>query len=103
MRITVLKRGGLSVFGGTYDAQTNRAKTDTDQLQSVEIIFPETITALALTENGIDAGTVTIASPKATFTISGSGSLECIATMGAERPKVVIQAETNGSSDYGTA
>lgn len=103
MRITVLKRGGLSVYGGTYDAQTNRAKTDTDQQQTVELIFPETITALALTENGIDAGSVTISSPKATFTISGSGSLECIATMGSERPKVVIEAETNRADGYGTA
>jgi len=103
MRITVLKRGGLSVYGGTYDAKANVAKTDTDQQQTVEMIFPDTITALTLSENGIDAGSVTISSPKATFTISGSGSLECIATMGAERPKVVIQAETNGTDGYGTA
>lgn len=103
MRITVLKRGGLSVYGGTYDAQANVARTDTDQQQTVEIVFPETITALALTEKGIDAGSVTIASPKATFTISGSGSLECIATMGSERPKVVIEAESVSTSDYGGA
>jgi hypothetical protein len=103
MRITVLKRGGLSVYGGTYDAQTNTARTDTDQQQTVELIFPETITALALTENGIDAGSVTISTTKATFTISGSGSLECIATMGSERPKVTLQAETQGTTDYGTA
>lgn len=103
MRITVLKRGGLSVFGGTYDPRANVARTDTDQQQTVEIVFPDSITALALTENGIDAGTVTISTTKATFTISGSGSLECIATMGSERPKVVIQAETQGSADYGTA
>ena len=101
MRITVLKRGGLSVYGGTYDAQTNTARTDTDQQQTVEMVFPETITALALTENGIDAGSVTISTTKATFTISGSGSLECIATMGNERPKVTIQAESVSPSDYG--
>jgi hypothetical protein len=103
MRIAVLKRGGLSVYGGTYDAQANVARTDTDQQQTVEIVFPETITALALTEKGIDAGSVTISSPKATFTISGSGSLECIATMGSERPRVVIEAETNRADGYGTA
>lgn len=103
MRITVLKRGGLSVYGGTYDAKTNVARTDTDQQQTVTLVFPETITALALTEDGIDAGTVTITSPQASFTISGSGSLECIATMGSERPKVVIQAACQEADGYGSA
>lgn len=103
MRVTVLKRGGLSVYGGWYDAKANRARTETDQQQTVTLVFPETITALALTEDGIDAGTVTITDDQASFTISGSGSLECVATMGSERPKVVIQAETQGTSDYGTA
>lgn len=100
MRITVLKRGGLSVFGGTYDASCNAARTDTDQQQTVELVFPETITALTLSENGISAGTVTISDTKASFTISGSGSLECVATMGSERPKVTIQAESVSASDY---
>lgn len=103
MRITALKRGGLSVYGGTYDAKDNVARTDTDQQQTVELVFPETITALALTERGIDAGSVTISTTKATFTISGTGSLECVATMGSERPKVTIQAETQGSTDYGAS
>lgn len=101
LRITVLGRGGLSVRGGTYDAHANTAKTDTDQQQTVEMIFPETITALALTENGIDAGAVTISTTKASFTISGSGSLECVATMGSDRPKVTITAESVSTSDYG--
>ena len=100
MRITVLKRGGLSVFGGTYDAKANVARTDTDQQQTVELVFPSTITALALTENGIDAGSVTISTTKATFTISGSGSLECVATMGSDRPKVTIQAEAGSTDGY---
>ena len=101
MRVAILKRGGLSVYGGTYDAKRNVAKTDTDQQQTVELVFPEEITALAVTEDGITSGTVTIATEKASFTISGSGSLECIATMGNERPRVVIEAESVSSSDYG--
>ncbi len=101
MRITVLKRGGLSVYGGAYDAKRNLVRTDTAQQQTVELVFPEEITALALTENGISAGSVSINTTKATFTISGSGSLECIATMGNERPRVVIEAESVSSSDYG--
>lgn len=103
MRITVLQRGGLSVYGGTYDPRRNVAITDTDQLQTVEIIYPATITAATLTENGIDAGAVTVSTTKASFTISGTGSLEIVATMGSDRPKVVIQAETSGTDGYGTA
>lgn len=104
MRITVLARGGLSVYGGSYDPKRRIAKADTDQQQTVEIIYPSTITAVAITKNGIDAGTVSVASNKATFTISGTGSLEAIATMGDERPKVVIEAETQGSTDgYGAS
>jgi hypothetical protein len=101
MRVAILKRGGLSVYGGTYDAKRNVAKTDTDQQQTVELVFPEEITALSITEDGILSGSVTISTTKATFTISGSGSLECIATMGNERPRVVIEAESVSPSDYG--
>jgi len=101
MRITVLQRGGLSVFGGSYDAKRDVVKAETDQQQTVIIDFPSTVTALSQSESGIDAGSVSgLPSTKATFTISGSGSLECIATMGSERPRVVIQAESV-SGDYG--
>ena len=100
MRITVLQRGGLSVYGGSYDPKRNVAKTDTDQQQTVEIIYPATITAVALSEDGIDAGTPAVSGTKATFTISGSGSLSIIATMGDERPRVVIEAESICPRDY---
>lgn len=100
MRITILKRGGLSVYGGSYDPKRNVAKANIATQQTVEIVFPSTITALTITEDGIDAGAVTIAETKATFTISGSGSLECVATMDDERPKVVIEAESVSASDF---
>jgi len=99
MRITLLQRGGLSVYGGSYDPKRNVARTETDQQQTVTIEFPETVTALTMSENGIDAGTVTIDDTQASFTISGTGSLECVATMGSERPKIVIEAETGCSND----
>jgi hypothetical protein len=104
MRITVLNRGGLAVYGGSYDPKRRAAIADTDQQQTVEIIYPATITALAITQDGeMTIGTVTISGTKATFTISGTGSLEAIATMGDERPKVVIEAETHRIDGYGTA
>jgi hypothetical protein len=103
MRVTLLRRGGLSVYQGSYDSKRNVVRTETDQQQSVTLVFPEDITALAVTEDGIDAGTPAITDNQATFTISGSGSLECIATMGSERPKVVIEAACQETDDYGTA
>lgn len=101
MIVTVLQRGGLSVYGGSYDPKRQVVITDTDQQQAVEINYPATISSAALSENGIDAGTPTVSGQKASFTISGTGSLEIVAIMGSDRPKVVIEAESvSHRTDY---
>lgn len=102
MRITVLKRGGLSVYGGMYDAKRDVAVADAATQQSVLISYPETITALAITSDGLSAGPVTIAGKTATFTLAGEGSLKVVATMGSDRPSITIEAEPSGrsGSDY---
>lgn len=102
MIITVLQRGGHAVYGGSYDPKRRVVIADTDQQQSVEINYPTTITSVALSENGISAGTPTVSGQKASFTISGTGSLEIVAIMGSDRPKVVIEAETSRTDGYGT-
>lgn len=100
MNITLLQRGGLSVYGGSYDAKADEAVTDERQKQ-VAIRFPETITALALSGDPTTT-TPVISDDTATFTISGTGLLECVATMGTDRPLVRIRAETGLSRDgYG--
>lgn len=101
MKIQYLARGGLAVYAGSYDPRRRVAIASDDQQQTVVITYPATITAVALTENGIDAGTAAVSGSQATFTISGSGSLSIIATMGDERPKVVIEAESSGTDGYG--
>jgi len=102
MRITILKRGGLSVYGGFYDAKRNVAVADSATQQSVQLLYPETITALAITSDGLSAGPVTISGKTATFTITGQGWLEAVATMGSDRPSVTIEAEPllRSGSDY---
>jgi|GEM_PF-4681691 len=103
MRITVLRRGGLSVYGGSYDAKRNVALCDTANDQTVTIIYPDAITSASIQAGGgFDAGSVVVTDNKATFTISGTGSLTVIATMGDERPTVTIEAETDGHCGYGT-
>jgi hypothetical protein len=102
MRITILKRGGLSVYGGFYDAKRNVAVADSATQQSVQLLYPETITALAITSDGLSAGSVNVSGKTATFTITGQGWLEAVATMGADRPSVTIEAEPllRSGSDY---
>lgn len=101
MRITVLRRGGLSVYGGSYDAKRNVAICDTATDQTVTIIYPDPITQASIQAGGgFDAGSVTVSGKKATFTISGTGSLTVIATMGDERPTVTIEAEDCGGDRY---
>lgn len=103
MRITVLRRGGLSVYGGSYDAKRNVAMCDTANDQTVVIIFPDAITAASIQSGGgFNAGTIAVSGTKASFTLSGTGSLTVVATMGDDRPSVTIEAETCGRQHYGT-
>ncbi len=101
MRITVLRRGGLAVYGGSYDARRDVAIADTANDQTVKLVFPDTITALTITNSGLSNGSITISGKTATFTVSGAGCLTAVATMGNERPSVTIEAETYGRCDYG--
>ncbi|MDM8352889.1 hypothetical protein [Brevundimonas diminuta] len=101
MRITVINRGGLSVYGGSYDPRRNAAVTDKTTQQTVTVEFPQAITAATLTGDGLTVGSVTVEANKATFTISGCGSADLIATMGDERPAVRIITPRDQSTDYG--
>jgi hypothetical protein len=104
MKITVLARGGLSVYGGSYDAKRDTALADTRHQQTVTITFPATITASAVTNNGLTLGTRTISTNTLTFTLAGEGSCEVIATMGDERPAVRIETPRQDQHDgYGVA
>lgn len=100
MKITVLARGGLSVYGGSYDAKRNGAIADTDQQQTVVISYPTTITASTVTNDGLTLGSRTISANTLTFTLAGNGSVEVIATMGDERPSVTIETADVNRDGY---
>jgi len=101
MRITVLRRGGLSVFGGSYDAKRDMALANTAAQQAVTVEFPASITSATLTPDGLTVGDDTVIDNKTTFTISGEGSLLLIATMGDERPAVRIETPRQQDDAYG--
>ena len=103
MKITVLSRGGLSVYGGSYDAKRNVAIADTDQQQTVVISYPTAITASTVTNDGLTLGSRTISTNTLTFTLAGNGSVEVIATMGDERPAVRVETPRQDINDYGGA
>jgi hypothetical protein len=101
MRITLLRRGGVSVYGASYDARRNVVVVLSGDQVGVEIIFPDEITAIDVAEDGIDATTPVVTGNKATFTMTGTGSLDIVGTMGVNRPRVRIEAETDGNDRYG--
>lgn len=103
MRITVLRRGGLSVYGGSYDTRKSAAIADVAMTQAVEVVFPDEIQAVTVSSDGASATTPTVSGKKASFTLSGSGAVSLIATMGDERPAVRIETPRQGGNDYGTA
>lgn len=95
MRITLLKRGGLSVYGGSYDAGMNAAICDAKTEQTVTIIFPAVVADVE--GSGIDTSEAVISGGGKIVTLTGkdlSGTIT--ATMGDERPEIRI--ETGGLS-----
>lgn len=103
MRITVLRRGGLSVYGGSYDTRKNAAVASAGTTQAVDVTFPEEIQSVTVSSDGAIATTPTISGKTASFILSGWGAVSLIATMGDERPAVRIETPRQGSKDYGTA
>ncbi len=103
MRITVLRRGGLSVYGGSYDTRKNAAIADSATTQAVEVVFPDEIQSASFGHGGVTISNPAISGAKVSFVMSGHGSLSLIATMGDERPAVRIETPRQGSRDYGTA
>lgn len=103
MHITVLERGGFSVFGGSYDPRKDCVIANTRQQQVVTIDFPEDISAVTLTNNGLTLGSATTDDNVATFTLSGHGSCLVTATMGSERPAVRIETPRQDTNDYGAS
>lgn len=97
MRITVLQRGGLSVYGGSYDPRRDLARTERITSQTVRVVFPE-----ALDSVSVGAQTTLIDQPvidgaAVDFTAVGAGRISVQGFYGDNQPIVTIEFGAGGS------
>lgn len=72
MRITVLNRGGLAVYGGHYDAKNDTAILETNQGETVvvQLEYASPPSSMAAREAGISSGAISISGNVATVTLT---------------------------------
>lgn len=104
MRITALRRGGLAVFGGHYDAHRDEATVTCrdGETEAVTIEYASPPSAITTTGTGISATTPSISGNKATLTLSAlqdGGRLDIKATVGGEAHIVRIRARSQTGVD----
>lgn len=100
MKVTVLRRGGLAVYGGSFDARSNEAVSDTANPQRVTVIFPEEIEAPELKADGLIATDLQATNNEVSFSISGEGHITLTVTMGDGQPAVRISTPRGQTRDY---
>lgn len=100
MIVTVLRRGGLAVFGGSYDPRRDEAVADLGTEQRVVVVFPQDIEDPQLQADGIIATDLTAKENRVSFTASGAGNITLTARMGEGRPAVRIVMPRGQSRDY---
>lgn len=109
MRITVLARGGLAVYGGSYDPHRNEVAINARDGESVgvTIVYPSTPTVTSASASGITASTPAVSSSKLTTTLTGiqdGGYVDITATVGGEVRVIRIAARSRTPVDrYGAA
>lgn len=96
MRITVLNRGGLGVYGGHYDPHQDAAivQARDDETVSLIIEYPLAPTSPTKTESGISCTTPTVSGSTITATLSDiqeCGYVEITATVGGALRTVRIK------------
>lgn len=108
MRITLLNRGGLSVYGlGHYDAHTDEAviAAGENETRAVTIDWGAAATVVSKQESGITATSPSTTGAKTTLTLSSiqdGGYVDVLATVSGEARKVRIRGRSSDSQDgYG--
>ncbi len=108
MRVTILRRGGLSVFGqGFYDPHMDEAVVPSreNETKAVTIDWGATATSVTKAESGITSTDPATSGAKTTATLSGmvdNGYVEFQATVSSEIRKVRIRARSADTMDgYG--
>lgn len=100
MRITVLNRGGLGVYGGHYDPHLDAAivQARDDETVALTIEYPSAPTSPTKTESGLSCTTPTVTSGTSLVTctlsaITNEGYVDITATVGGEARTVRIKGK----------
>lgn len=108
MRIILLSRGGLSIYGiGHYDAHTDEAVITAGQneTRAVTIDWGAAASSVSKQESGIAATSPVTTGAKTTLTLSGikdGGYIDVLATVAGEVRKVRIRGRSSDNQDgYG--
>ena len=97
MRVSVLSRGGLAVFGGLYDPHADEAVFSfrDGETKSVLVAWPSTPTNVAAAASNITASTPTTSGLNTRLTltnISEAGYVDISATVGGQTRTARIRA-----------
>ncbi|MDP1873647.1 hypothetical protein [Phenylobacterium sp.] len=104
MRIQVLARGGLSVYGADYDAKRNAATINPLEGETTPALieYPSAPTSVSTEGSGLSATTPTVSGSQLSTTISGErGYVDIAATFGGARRTIRIQSGRVVDDDYG--
>lgn len=104
MRITVLSRGGLSVYGGDYNPKTNEAEFQIRDGETVPVTieYPSAPSSPSKSTSGITSTTPAASGNTVTCTLSSindNGYADISATVGGVTKKVRIRARTDVETD----
>ena len=104
MRVTVLARGGLSVYGGHYDPHANEAVVliREDETVALTIEYPTAPTSPSKTTDGLACSTPAVSSLKLTATLTGindGGYADISATVGGVIKTVRVRARSTAQTD----
>jgi hypothetical protein len=104
MRITVLARGGLAVYGGHYDPHRNEACFDIRDGEEVAITveYPSAPTTPSVAVSGVTASAPAISGAKVTLTLSDiqdCGYADLTSVVGGVDRTIRIRAGSPKSQD----
>lgn len=104
MRVTVLSRGGLAVYGGHYDPHRNEACFDVRDGEGVAVTveYPSAPTTPAIAVSGLTASAPTVSGNKITTTLTAiddCGHADLTAVVGGVDRVVRLRARSPSPLD----
>lgn len=104
MRVVVLARGGLAVYGGYHDPGRGEVVVNVADGETValEIEYPSAPSAMTKTEAGIASTSPTVSGSVASCTLSGvtrGGYVDISATVGGATRIIRVRGQTTAEPD----